>query len=308
MSDQLISLSGLERLKRHGNTNNGNRWIDFEFNYVTEFGLTSSDVPSLLNCVHKWLEDFDEDDETAWGPVHAWRALGQMRSVEVIEPLLDMMEELDQSNDDWYLEEFPHVWGMIGEAAIVPLKRYLANDQYLEFPRCAAISGLGDVARHHPETRDQAVEILTAELAKGRSPEDAEENGSLNGSILAALLDLNAVESAETIERAFAANVIDPMIVGDWGAVRKKLSVDGLGLAPDKSPGWVSLRDRMGLSDSLFDTPALPWQNPPKRKLTLEEKTRREQAELKKKRDVAAKAKLKKKKERENRKKGRKAR
>ena len=164
-------------------------------------------------------------------------------------PLLEMVEELHHSDDDWYLEEFPHVWGMIGEATIDPLSRYLADDQNGEFPRCAAINGLREVARYHPQTRDQTVKILTTELAKERSPETDDDNGSLNGWFLAALLDLKAAESAETIERAFAANVIDPTIAGDWGDARKTLNVDGLGLAPEKSPGWLTLGERMGFSE-----------------------------------------------------------
>ncbi len=307
MSDQLISSSGLERLKRHGDGRKECHWKNFDFNYVTEYGLTSQDVPGLLNCAEEWLEDFDEDDETAWGPVHAWRALAQLRSEEAIEPLMKMQEELNDSNDDWYLEEFPHVWGMIGEAAIDPLSRYLADDRNGEFPRRAAISGLREMARYHPETRDQAVEILTTELAKERSPETDDENGRLNGSFLAALLDLNAAESAETIERAFAANVIDPTIAGDWGNVRKKLNVDGLGLAPDKSPGWLTLRERMGFPENVSQDYG-GRSKLQKREPTLEELLRREEHERKRKRAAEIKAKLKKKQQRQNRKKGRKAR
>ena len=48
------------------------------------------------------------------------------------------------------------------------------------------------------------------------------------------LLDLDAVESAEVIERAFAAGVIDEMVAGDWTTVREELGVTGLGLVPDR--------------------------------------------------------------------------
>lgn len=55
-----------------------------------------------------------------------------------------------------------------------------------------------------------------------------------NGFLLANLLNLHATESAETIERAYAANLIDDSICGDWYEVREVLKVEGLGLVPPR--------------------------------------------------------------------------
>jgi hypothetical protein len=89
------------------------------------------------------------------------------------------------------------------------------------------------------------VAILTAELARQHT-----DFGSLNGLLVGDLLELEAVESAETIERAFAANVIDPMVAGDWGDVRRELGVPSLGIASDRSAGWPSMAERFGLADT----------------------------------------------------------
>jgi hypothetical protein len=67
------------------------------------------------------------------------------------------------------------------------------------------------------------------------------------------LVELEAVEAAAPIERAFAANVVDPVIAGDWGDVRRELGVTGSGLAPDKSPGWKTLRERLGFPSVLVE-------------------------------------------------------
>ena len=177
--------------------------------------------------------------------MHAWRALGQLRAVEAVQPLLDIQDELDELDDDWYLEEFHHVFGLIGPPAIEPLAAYLSDDSHGEFPRVKAANGLREIVRRFPEAREQVVAILTAELARNQA-----DLGSLNGFLVGDLIELEAVESAETIERAFAANVIDPMVAGDWGDVRRELGVPGLGIAPDRSAGWPSIRERFGLADT----------------------------------------------------------
>jgi hypothetical protein len=58
----------------------------------------------------------------------------------------------------------------------------------------------------------------------------------LNGSLVGQLNRLKAVEAAELIERAFAANRVDESLCGYWGAIRENLGVSGLGLAPDEPP------------------------------------------------------------------------
>ena len=50
---------------------------------------------------------------------HAWRALGQLRAIEAVEPLLAMQNRLDEERDDWYLGEFAEVFGQIGPPLFV---------------------------------------------------------------------------------------------------------------------------------------------------------------------------------------------
>ena len=58
---------------------------------------------------------------------------GQLRTEEAVEPLLDMQNRLDELGDDWYLEEFHGVFGLIGRPAIAALSAYLANRNNGEF-------------------------------------------------------------------------------------------------------------------------------------------------------------------------------
>ena len=242
MAGQPTAQLQIEALRNRGDARGTGQWPERDPDYVAEYSLTSEHIPSLILLATQWV-DAPPEDEAVYGPVHAWRALGQLRAVEAVQPLLEVQDHLDELDDDWYLEEFHHVFGLIGPPAIESLADYLSDDSHREFPRAKAANGLREIARHFPEERERVLAILTAELARHQT-----DLGNLNGLLVGDLLELRAVESAETIERAFAANVIDPIVAGDWGDVRRELGVPGLGIAPDRSAGWPSIRERFGLT------------------------------------------------------------
>jgi hypothetical protein len=126
MPDQLIANERIERLRTLGDAHDNMDWASGETDYVTEFSLTADDIPALIALAQRWGkqngdDDPDSDDNAVYGPVHAWRALGQLRAFAAVEPLLGLLDRLDQLGDDWYLEEFPDVFGQIGPQAIPPL-------------------------------------------------------------------------------------------------------------------------------------------------------------------------------------------
>ncbi|MEO7403519.1 MAG: hypothetical protein ABIU95_07600 [Burkholderiales bacterium] len=237
----------VEALRSRGDASGTGRWPDGDPDYVAEYSLTSEHIPTLISLATQWGDEPPEN-EAVYGPVHAWRALGQLRAVDAVQPLLDVqdeLDELDELEDDWYLEEFHHVFGLIGPPAIEPLAAFLADESHNEFPRVKAANGLYEIVRRFPETREPIVAILTAELARHQI-----DLGALNGFLVSDLLKLEAIESAETIERAFAANAIDPRVAGDWGDIRRELNVPGLGIASDRSAGWPSMEERFGFADT----------------------------------------------------------
>ena len=241
MAENLSVESVIASLEKIGRKTDS-EWADGQPDYVAEYSLTGEHIPALITTATT-CSDAPSDDPAVYAQIHAWRALAQLRAVEAVQPLLDVQEELDERDDDWYLEEFHLVFGLIGPPAIEPLKAFLGDDTHTEFPRQKAASGLCEIAQRFPETRDEVIGILTAELRRHG------DDGGLNGALVGDLLELQAVEAAETIERAFAANIVDPTVAGDWGDVRRDLGVSGLGLAPDKSPGWLTIRERMGFTE-----------------------------------------------------------
>ena len=96
------------------------------------------------------------------------------------------------------------------------------------------------------------VELLTRQLANYEP-----EAYALNGFLIDILIRLKAVEAAEVIERAFAAEVVEERIV-NWADVRRALGVEGLGLVPErKTTSLRSMFQPLPLSsdDAMFEPP-----------------------------------------------------
>lgn len=262
MMSQAASI--LERLCEAESPRSFRDWETKNGYYISTCRVSVNDVPHLIDVAREWCDpEWPSGDlglnrdltEIELLPVTAWRTLADLRSSESIEPLIDMLCELDDELDDWTSTELPHVFGKIGKPAIGALAR-LANDtDRQDFIRSIAAEGLHRVAENHAETRDEVVTYL-AEMITTAAPSNIEFNTVL----LVGLVELRAVETAEAIERAFANDALDIGMIGDWAAVRRELGVEGLGLGMPEHPhnSIEHFRSRMGIGifsdQQIFDS------------------------------------------------------
>lgn len=201
-------------------------------NYL-QFDLGPGNVPELLRMMRDpELNNGLGTGPEIWAPIHAWRALGQLRAEAVVGALLEALRDPKNKDHDWLLEEAPVVFGMIGPIAIPDLEAFLFDDTQNVYMRDCAGRGLKNIVRHYPETRQLCLDVL------GRLLDAAEPvNGELNGFVVSLLIDLDAKELAPLVERAFAANRVDESIAGDWEWTRWKL---GLGPMPKQQTDLAS--------------------------------------------------------------------
>lgn len=187
--------------------------------YVAELGLGAEHVPALVRMgTDDALLWADAGTPDVWAPVHAWRALGQLRAEEAVEPLLGLFDALP--DDDAVKDELPRVFGLIGRAAIPPLARYLAEPAHDLWTRVAAARALAEIAGQDPSVRDRIVALLTERL------EGFGENvPELNAFLISYLLDLHAAEAAPLMERVFAAGRAPVGVAGDWEDVQVALGL-----------------------------------------------------------------------------------
>ncbi|NUM73325.1 PBS lyase [candidate division KSB1 bacterium] len=200
----------VDKLLTYGDCRKFREWPDY-----LALGFTHEHVDDLIRmATSEELNWGDSDSLAVWAPVHAWRVLGQLRAAAAIAPLINFLKYVEP-DDQWAPLELPQILGMIGPAAIPVLAEFLLNPTNGLYPRTYAGDSLCEIGKWHPEFREACVKHLAAAIKQAEN-----NHPSLNGFILANLLDLKAVEAAPEIKRAFDAEAIDPSIAGDWEDVQ----------------------------------------------------------------------------------------
>ncbi len=200
-----------------------------------DLGIGREHVPELIRmATDEALHTGPVGSHIYWGPVRAWRALGELRAEEAVGPLLDLLCRIDDEQDDWVREEIPEVLAEIGPVALDPLAEYLANTAHGEWARLAAAQGIATIATYHPDQRPACVARLSAQLERFANQSDV-----FNGYIVSNLMDLAAVEAAPIMQQAFAAGAVDESIAGDWEDVAIELGLKTHREHPRK-PNWLT--------------------------------------------------------------------
>lgn len=191
-------------------------WPDY-----LELGIGPEHIPDLIRmALDEELHRTGSYSLEVWAPIHAWRALAQLRAEAAVEPLTRLLVRISEFGDDWVGEELPKVFGMIGPTAVPVLARYLADPSHDLRARIAAANSFEEIGNRHPDARAECVTALAKQLEQF-----AELDPTLNAFIISFLLDLKAVEAVPVMERAFAAGRVDISIQGDWEDVQIRLGL-----------------------------------------------------------------------------------
>lgn len=199
-----------------GDVRNDPEWLDY-----LSLGFTEEHVPDLCRMIlDRELFWADSESDEVWSAIHAWRTLGQLQTESAIPCLIELLGRVDEYDDDWTSGELPIVFGMIGRAALDPLRAFLADTSQGEWARAAAAESFVKIAERHPELRAECVAALSRQLEQF-----AKQNVMANALLIGNLVDLQGVEAAPVIEQAFAANQVDLMVQGDWEEVQIALGL-----------------------------------------------------------------------------------
>jgi hypothetical protein len=220
----------VERLLTYGESDRirPDDWPDYR-----ALGIGPEQIPELIQmATDEQLNVAAAESTEVWAPLHAWRALGQLRAVEAVEPLLELFDRLE--DDDWVHEELPVVFGLIGPTALPALAAYLADLSHTDSSRISAIRSIEEIGKRRPDARGEALAMLEERLSR------FEENESgVNAFLVEALVELGATEAAPLIERAFAEGYVDPMVMGDWEDVQVELGLKSAEeVAPKQANMW----------------------------------------------------------------------
>ena len=202
--DKLLTLGAVQQWETKS-------WLDYK-----SLGFEPEHIPGLLRlATDTALNNADLIDERndVWGPIHAWRVLGQLQAIQTIEPLINLREQA--IDDGLLIDELPEVFGVMGPGALPTLIAYSADTSHNGSLRVTAIRGIETIGRFWPEARTECVGIIMHQL------ELFEENDkTYNAYLISSLIDLHATEALPLIERAFAARRVDRGLFGDWDDVQ----------------------------------------------------------------------------------------
>ena len=215
-------MNKFEQLKKLDEVGRQEKWQDY-----LQLGFNEDDVAGLIDIINKDIKD--------WPALHAWRALGQIKSLKAVDPLLSLFGEL--CDDDWALPEMSKVMGMIGEPALEPLLKYTKDKRRKEFARVMAVDAMIEIAKHYPETRQVVLNACQEYMQKAD-----EQAGALNGLLISYLVDIKATELHDDIKTLFAKKCIDFTICGDLEEVEILLGLRTKRDTPKpdyRDPAWV---------------------------------------------------------------------
>jgi hypothetical protein len=188
------------------------RWADYR-----SLGLSEADVPALIDLMVDRELNVSPDPAEHWLPLHAWRALGQLRAVEAIEPLIKLRIDL---GDDYLGTDFRKAMAAIGPAAIAPLAATLRREELEPFTRASLAEALAAIGAAHPATAEDVAAIVA-----GCLEQYAKHTPTLNALLISALLDVRAVQHADLIGRVMTSGPIDERVCGDWEDVQIELGL-----------------------------------------------------------------------------------
>jgi len=200
----------------------GNAW-NTHHDYGPEYGITVDDIPELRRLLFDETlygigEHEDEDDNHGWGYIHAMLALGQLKTLEALKILIEATIILTDHDGVW--DSIPEAMGNMGPAGLSLLAEAFRQHRQDFLKSAPFLGAIGEIGKQYPEAEVQSIQTLTELLS-----EHAENSAEMNGSIIAELMDLHAVEAAPIMERAFKAGHVDAMMAGDWEQIQVELGL-----------------------------------------------------------------------------------
>lgn len=222
MSESALTLAvqRLFELPEPGWAEAASKWRD----YAADAGIGPDDVTDLIEvATDPLLLGAEIDDEALtedllnmadanWGaPVHAWRALAQLKAEAALVPLARLVSEADEWDTDWVHQELVEVFGLYGAAAVPVLLGFLDEAGHPDDAYLAWVEGLALIGKQHPDQREAVVAALSEQLGQY-----ATNTPALNAFFVFGLVNLQATGTAPLMEAAFAAGSVDETVGGNW--------------------------------------------------------------------------------------------
>lgn len=171
-----------------------NDWFD----YIQQLGLTEKDIPELIEILKDGdIEAIAGGVDEDYSPMHAWRSLAQLKALNSLDVMIDLVVEDFESR--WLIIELEKIIPAMGfgaiEKVVSRLNELEENDRidilnYL-------IKGLTELALVDPLSEETVTELFYNQLCEYRFNYDIYNAYLANG-----LVKLKSFKSIQLIENA----------------------------------------------------------------------------------------------------------
>jgi len=212
---KIIYTSPVDQLLTYGDCTE----MPIEWPNYLELGFTQEHVSELIRMVaDENLHCPEFECIEMWSVIHAWRTLAQLKVIEVVDTLLELLSKRSNDSDEWFDEwlgewlgeEFIDVVMLIGSPSISIIEKCLKNEGADAVAKDCVSESLLKLGQAYPEERDRCVKITTELLENCRN-----NDPTFNAFLIRNLLNFNAVESLEEIRLAYSLDLVNLFFCGD---------------------------------------------------------------------------------------------
>jgi hypothetical protein len=176
-----------------------------------------------------------QEPPECFAPLHALRLLGELGSIDIIEPLLRQFPvQLDYEEEDLpqsWVSEVAQIIGHLGEPAIEPLWRIVDDPSWDMAARSGALTALDYITVVATDSRDQIIADIRSRLERS-------EDKELASHLAIALANLGLSDLYPELMAMYRAGKLDQEILPAAAARQLLLSDSSKRLGCAKHPLW----------------------------------------------------------------------
>ncbi len=199
------------------------KWL----NYKSDFGIGIEHETDLIRlATDRALRATSRKEHEAWGPVHATRALGQLRSSRSVPALLHALRDNIEGRPT--PREIGYVFAAVGDLALEILSEFLVGLPDAEDVEIEVVLALKEVANFEPSMKQACIETVKAILrARITAPIGASigNNAAVCSFAVAILVQMKAVSCYTEISEAYRLGLADCVFCGDIEDVEIKFGL-----------------------------------------------------------------------------------
>lgn len=187
-------------------------------------------TPFLLDALRNPEEVLDKllTEDYYYLPYYAPLMLAQFREEKAYPLVYELFsadaESVDEAFGDFITEDLHRVLASVSGGDVSLINKLIEEENVYEFVRSAGLDSWLCLIRAGLKTRDEAVSYFKTlfEISCG-------EEDFLRGVLVGNCLDLKAVELMPEIEKSYAENKVELMLMGDWEDFQKMMAEEKSG-------------------------------------------------------------------------------